>query len=38
MTVLGHTNSKVTGRYYNQAKMIDAMRAYQEILLTNPQG
>jgi integrase/recombinase XerD len=38
MTVLGHMSSKVTERYYNQAKMIDAIRAYQEILLADPQG
>lgn len=31
MTVLGHQSSKVTQRYYNQAKMIDAVQAYQEI-------
>ena len=33
MTVLRHQNAKVTERYYNQAKMIDAVRDYQEILL-----
>jgi integrase/recombinase XerD len=33
MTVLHHQSSKVTERYYNQAKMIDAMQAYQDILL-----
>lgn len=33
MTVLDHTSSKVMGRYYNQAKMIDAVQAYQEIVL-----
>ena len=38
MTVLGHQSSKVTTRYYNQAKMIDAVRAYQEALLADPQG
>ena len=32
MTVLGHQSSKVTTRHYNQAKMIDAVRAYQEVL------
>ena len=32
MTVLGHQSSKVTTRYYNQAKMIDAVRAYQVVL------
>ena len=36
MTVLGHQSSKVTERYYNQAKMIDAVQAYQEILLADP--
>ena len=35
MTVLDHTSIEVTGRYYNQAKMIDAVRAYQEILLAD---
>jgi integrase len=38
MTVLGHQSSKVTTRHYNQAKMIDAVRAYQEVLLADPQG
>ena len=38
MTVLDHTSSKVIDRYYNQAKMIDAVQAYQEILLADPQG
>jgi integrase/recombinase XerD len=33
MTVLDHTSTEVTERYYNQAKMIDAVKAYQEILL-----
>ena len=33
MTVLRHQDLKVTERYYNQAKMIDAVRAYHEILL-----
>ena len=37
MTVLDHQSSEVTERYYNQAKMIDAVRAYQEILLADPQ-
>ena len=32
MTVLRHQHSKVTERHYNQAKMIDAVRAYQAIL------
>jgi len=38
MTVLGHQSSKVTTRHYNQAKMIDAVRAYQEVLLAEPEG
>ena len=38
MTVLDHKSSKVTTRYYNQAKMIDAVRAYQEMLLGDSQG
>ncbi len=33
MTVLRHQNARVTERYYNQAKMIDAVRTYQELLL-----
>jgi len=37
MTVLGHQSSKVTTRYYNQAKMIDAVRAYQNVLLAEPE-
>jgi integrase len=37
MTVLDHTSTEVTERYYNQAKMIDAVQAYQEILLADPQ-
>jgi len=37
MTVLGHQSSKVTTRHYNQAKMIDAVRAYQEVLLAEPE-
>ena len=37
MTVLGHQSSEVTTRYYNQAKMIDAVRAYQEVLLAEPE-
>jgi integrase len=36
MTVLRHQSSKVTERHYNQAKMIDAVRAYQEMLLDDP--
>jgi len=35
MTVLDHTSIEITERYYNQAKMIDAMRAYQNLLLTD---
>ena len=38
MTVLRHQNSDVTERHYNQGEMIDAVRAYQEILLGDPQG
>jgi integrase len=38
MTVLRHQSSKVTERHYNQAKMIDAVRAYHEILLGDPQS
>jgi integrase len=38
MTVLRHQHSKVTERHYNQAKMIDAVRAYQEMLLGDRQG
>ena len=38
MAVLGHQSSEVTTRHYNQAKMIDAVRAYQEALLTDPQS
>ena len=38
MTVLRHQSSKVTERHYNQAKMIDAVRAYQEMLLDDPQS
>ena len=37
MTVLGHQSSEVTTRHYNQAKMIDAVRAYQEVLLAEPE-
>ena len=33
MTVLDHTSSEVFERYYNQAKMIDAVKAYQESCL-----
>jgi hypothetical protein len=35
MTVLGNT-SAVFDRHYNQAKMIDAVRAYQDIVLADP--
>jgi len=38
ITVLDHRSSEVTERYYNQAKMLDAVRAYQEILLADTQG
>jgi integrase/recombinase XerD len=38
ITVLRHQSSKVTERHYNQAKMIDAVRAYQEMLLDDPQS
>ena len=38
MTVLDHTSTEVTERYYNQAEMIDAVRAYQEILLGDQQN
>ena len=37
MTVLGHMSSEVFERHYNQAKMIDAVKAYQEIVLADPQ-
>jgi hypothetical protein len=37
MTVLDHKRSEVFERYYNQANMIDAVKAYQEILLADPQ-
>jgi integrase len=37
MTVLGHQSSNVTTRHYNQAKMIDAVRAYQKVLLAEPE-
>jgi integrase/recombinase XerD len=36
MTVLRHQNFDVTQRHYNKAGMIDAVRAYQEILLGDP--
>jgi site-specific recombinase XerD len=36
MTVLRHQNFDVTQRHYNKARMIDAVRAYQEILLGDP--
>ena len=35
MTVLDHTGAEVTERYYNQAKMIDAVKAYQEMLVAD---
>jgi integrase len=38
MTVLRHQSSKVTERHYNQAKMIDAVRAYQAMLLDEPKS
>ena len=38
MTVLRHQSSKVTERHYNQAKMIDAVRSYQEILFDDLQS
>jgi integrase len=37
MTVLDHKNIEVFDRHYNQAKMIDRVKAYQEILLADPQ-
>jgi hypothetical protein len=37
MTVLDHKSSEVFERHYNQAKMIDAVKAYQQILLADPQ-
>jgi integrase/recombinase XerD len=36
MTVLDHTSSEVFERYYNQAKMIDAVKGYQEIPACHP--
>ena len=33
ITVLRHRNSEDIELHYNQAKMIDAVRAYQEMLL-----
>ena len=36
MTVLHHQSYVVTQRHYNTAGMIDAVRAYQQILLGNP--
>jgi integrase len=38
MTVLHHQTWDVTQRHYNQANMIDAVRAYQEIVLGDPQS
>jgi hypothetical protein len=37
MTVLDHKRSDVFERYYNQAGMIEAVKAYQDILLADPQ-
>jgi hypothetical protein len=37
MTVLDHKSSEVTQRHYIHAQMIDAVRAYQKILLADPQ-
>jgi integrase len=37
MTVLDHKSSEVTQRHYNHARMIDAVQAYQKILLAEPQ-
>jgi len=37
MTVLDHKSSKVFERHYNQARTIDAVRAYQILLLSDPQ-
>jgi len=36
MTVLRHQNFEITQRHYNKAKMIDAVRAYHEILFGGP--
>jgi hypothetical protein len=36
MTVLRHQNFDATQRHYNKAGMIDAVRAYQKILLGDP--
>jgi hypothetical protein len=38
ITVLRHHDAKVIQRHCNQAEMIDAVRAYQEILLGDPQS
>jgi integrase/recombinase XerD len=38
MSVLDHKSIKVFERHYNQAKMIDAVRAYQKLLIADPQG
>jgi integrase len=35
MTVLDHKSTEVMERHYNHAEMIDAVRAYQQILLAN---
>jgi hypothetical protein len=37
MTVLDHKSSKVFERHYNQARMIDAVKSYQILLLSDPQ-
>jgi integrase/recombinase XerD len=37
MTVLDHKSSEVFERHYNQARMIDAVKAYQRIVLADPQ-
>ncbi len=36
MTVLRHQNFEIAQRHYNKAKMIDAVRAYHEILFGGP--
>lgn len=37
-TVLHHQNPKVTERHYNRARMIDAVRSYQDVLLAVPEA
>jgi integrase len=37
MTVLDHKSTEVMERHYNHAQMIDAVQAYQKILLADPQ-